>query len=111
MASPPQRRRNLSGESGELLMVAAPALLQSVKEPSPAAVLLRDVEIADIRIREGRFQTWLSLITGLSAALSGLEVAYEHWRGSYSRRVMYTPVLSSAVLTACGLLGFQKRWI
>lgn len=83
----------------------APALT----EAQPA--LLRDIEFVDAHVREGRFQTWLSLITGLSAALSGLEVAYEHWRGSYSARVMYTPVISSAILTGCGLLGFRKRWI
>ena len=92
-------------------MAAAPALLQPAKQEPLGPALLRDVEIADVRIREGRFQTWLSLITGLSAALSGLEVAYEHWRGSYSRRVMYTPVISSAILTACGLLGFRNRWV
>jgi hypothetical protein len=68
------------------------------------------LEIVDARVREGQFQSWLSLIAGMSAALSGLEVAYEHWRGSYSRRVMYTPLLSAAVLTVAGLLGFRRRW-
>jgi hypothetical protein len=72
--------------------------------------LIRGLEIVDSRIREGQFQSWLSLVTAMSAALSGLEVAYEHWRGSYSRRVMYTPVISASVLTGVGLLGFRKRW-
>ena len=46
-----------------------------------------------------------SLTAGTSIA-SGLEVAYEHYRGSYSRRVMYTPVIMSAVLAVAGIAGF-----
>ena len=41
--------------------------------------------------------------------MSGLEVAYEHYRGSYSRRVMYTPVILSVLLAAAGLAGFFSR--
>jgi hypothetical protein len=42
--------------------------------------------------------------------MSGLEVSYEHYRGSYSQRVMYTPVILSAALTCAGLTGFFSRW-
>ena len=63
----------------------------------------------DIHIREGRFQRWLALIAGLSSVLSGVEVAYEHYRGSYSRRVMYTPVILSGALAAGGFAGFFSK--
>jgi len=63
----------------------------------------------DLEIREGRFQAWLSLIAGLSSALSGIEVSYEHYRGSYSRRIMYTPVILSGILTIAGIAGFVNR--
>jgi hypothetical protein len=63
----------------------------------------------DVEVREGRFQRWLSLIAGLSCVLSGLEVAYEHYRGGYSRRVMYTPVMLSGALMAGGIAGFFSR--
>ena len=53
----------------------------------------------DQHIREGRFQRSLALIAGGSALLGGLEVSYEHIRGSYSQRVMYT--LSCSV-ARCG---------
>jgi hypothetical protein len=66
----------------------------------------QDVAEFDLAIREGRFQRWLALIAGAASALSGLEVAYEHYRGSYSRRVMYTPVILSVTLVACGVAGF-----
>jgi hypothetical protein len=64
---------------------------------------------ADLMVREGRFQRWLALIAGLSSALSGLEVGYLHYRGSYSRRVMYTPVILSAALFGAGLWSFKSR--
>ena len=63
----------------------------------------------DARVREGRFQRWLALAAGLSSALSGLEVGYMHYRGSYSRRVMYTPVILSASLLGAGVWAFCSR--
>lgn len=68
-----------------------------------------DTAEIDIHIREGRFQRWLALIAGLSSVLSGVEVAYEHYRGSYSRRVMYTPVILSGALAAGGFAGFFSK--
>ncbi len=60
-------------------------------------------------IREGRFQRSLSLLTAVTSIVSGLEVAYEHYRGSYSNRVMYTPVILSIVLACAGFAGFFSR--
>lgn len=62
-----------------------------------------------LTVREGRFQRWLSLIAAASSAASGVEVAYEHYKGSYSRRIMYTPVILSGVLAGAGLAGFFSR--
>jgi len=61
------------------------------------------------RIREGRFQRSLALLTAATSVFSGLEVAYEHYRGSYSRRVMYTPVILSGVLAIAGIAAFFSR--
>src|SRR3569833_1854604 len=61
------------------------------------------------RIREGRFQRSLALLTAATSVISGLEVAYEHYRGSYSRRVMYTPVILSVVLAIAGVAAFFSR--
>jgi len=64
---------------------------------------------ADLEIREGRFQRWLALIAGLSSILSGLEVAYEHYRAGFGRKIMYTPPILSSALTAAGIWGFFSR--
>jgi hypothetical protein len=63
----------------------------------------------DVRVREGRFQSWLALAAGLSGAMSGLEVGYMHYRGSYSRRVMYTPLILSVALAGAGVWAFRSR--
>lgn len=70
------------------------------------------VELAgeiDFDIREGRFQRWLALMAAMSSVLSGLEVGYEHYRGSYSRRVMYTPVILSGALAGAAVAGFFSK--
>jgi hypothetical protein len=70
----------------------------------------KDVSIVANAIREGRFQRSLSLLTAVTSVVSGLEVAYEHYRGSYSRRVMYTPVILSVLLAAAGFAAtFSRR--
>ena len=46
------------------------------------------------------------MLAGASSLMTGLEVGYEHYRGSYSRRVMYTPVALSLLLFAGGVAGF-----
>ena len=71
---------------------------------------MHNLEIVRNDIREGRFQRSLSLLTAFASLMSGLEVGYEHYRGSYSQRVMYTPVILSAALTGAGIAGFLNRW-
>jgi hypothetical protein len=70
---------------------------------------VNELKSLENRIREGRFQRSLALFTAGTSVFSGLEVAYEHYRGSYSRRVMYTPVILSAVLAVAGVAAFFSR--
>lgn len=73
------------------------------------AEVRRDALEVSNHIREGRFQRSLALLTAATSVISGLEVAYEHYRGSYSRRVMYTPVILSGLLAAAGVAAFLSR--
>jgi len=62
-------------------------------------------------IQDGRFQRSLALVTAGSSFVSGLEVAYEHYKGSYSNPVMYTPVTLSGVVTLASVgAAFSRRW-
>lgn len=60
-------------------------------------------------LREGCFQRSLCFVVAATSVASGLEVGYEHYKGSYSNPVMYTPVALSAALAAAGLLGVFSR--
>ena len=70
---------------------------------------VHDLALVANHIREGKFQRSLSLLTAATSVVSGLEVAYEHYRGSYSRRVMYTPVILSGTLAVAGIAAFFSR--
>ena len=72
--------------------------------------ITREGAVLDQHIREGRFQRSLALIAGLSSVLSGLEVLTEHYRGSYSQRIMYSPIILSPALLIAGVAGaFSRR--
>jgi phosphate/sulfate permease len=56
-------------------------------------------------IRDGRFQRSMSFVSAGSSFVSALEVGYEHYKGSYSNPVMYTPVALSVALTGAATAG------
>jgi hypothetical protein len=66
---------------------------------------LRELRIVQKQIRTGRFRRSLSLISGVASLASGLEVSYEHYKGSYGQRIMYTPVIMSGALLVAGIWG------
>jgi hypothetical protein len=61
-------------------------------------------------IREGRFQRGLSLMAGASSILAGLEVSYEHYKGSFGQKIMWSPVVLSGAMTISGLWGCCCAW-
>lgn len=85
-------------------------------DPEAAAIentlvpgITRALALANEHIKDGRFQRSLALVSAASSLVSGLEVGYEHYRGSYSNLIMYTPVILSGVLTGAALAGFFSR--
>ena len=70
----------------------------------------KEIEAAEAHIRQGRFQRSLSALAGASSVLAGSEAAYEHYRGSYGQRIMYTPVVLGGAMTIAGICGaFSPR--
>src|ERR1700761_4427777 len=76
----------------------------------PLPKLIRELDDAKDHIREGRFQRSLSLMAGMSSILAGLEVSYEHYKGSFGQKVMWSPVVLSGAMTGAGILGFFSHW-
>jgi hypothetical protein len=65
----------------------------------------RDLQIVREHVRKGRFERSLSLVAGTASLISGLEVSYEHYKGSYGQRIMYTPVILSGALFGAAVWG------
>ena len=88
--------------------VLATALEREANRRLPAPVgagVARALE----HVRAGCFQRSLCLVVAATSVASGLEVSYEHYKGSYSNPVMYTPVVLSGALAGAGLLGAVSR--
>ena len=86
------------------------------RDTSPKAVVAalpepwRDFAGLALRyVQHGAFQRSMALMVAGSSAVSAMEVGYEHYRGSYSNPVMYTPVLLSVALTGAAGAGFFSR--
>jgi hypothetical protein len=75
----------------------------------PAALATEAIAV-DAHIREGRFQRCMALMAGTSSILAGLEVSYEHYRGSFGQKVMWTPVVLSGATAVSGFWGFFSKW-
>ncbi|HYX85850.1 MAG TPA: hypothetical protein VE777_12835 [Gaiellales bacterium] len=56
-------------------------------------------------LREGRLQRTLAAATALSALPLGAEVYFEHYRGSFGDKWMWTPIAATPPLVAAGLAG------
>jgi hypothetical protein len=56
-------------------------------------------------LRHGRAQRTLCAMTAASALPLGLEIYFEHYKGSYADRWMWTPVIATPPLVAAGIAG------
>ena len=88
--------------------VLTTALERQAKSNLPAPLAAGTITALE-HLREGCFQRSLCLIVSATSVASGLEVAYEHYKGSYSNPVMYTPVVLSGTLATAGMLGVFSR--
>ncbi|HZQ81778.1 MAG TPA: hypothetical protein VFB25_07380 [Gaiellaceae bacterium] len=60
-------------------------------------------------IREGRVQKLLAATTAMSAPALGMEIYFEHYKGSFGDKWMWTPLVLTPPLTAAGVAGFSSE--
>jgi hypothetical protein len=60
-------------------------------------------------LRRGRVQRSLAAATAASALPLGLEIWFEHFRGSFGDKWMWTPVVLSPALAAAGAAGVRSE--
>jgi len=56
-------------------------------------------------VRDGRVQKLLAATTALSVPALGAEIYFEHYKGSFGDKWMWTPLLLTPPLTAAGAAG------
>jgi hypothetical protein len=60
-------------------------------------------------IRDGRVQKLLAVTTAMSAPALGAEIYFEHYKGSFGDKWMWTPLLLTPPLTAAGFAGLASE--
>ncbi|HEX4466829.1 MAG TPA: hypothetical protein VH025_06555 [Solirubrobacteraceae bacterium] len=60
-------------------------------------------------LRRGRVQRTLAASTALSALPLGLEIYFEHYRGSFVDKWMWTPIALTPLLSAAGLAAVRSE--
>ena len=60
-------------------------------------------------IREGRVQKLLAATTAMSAPALGFEIYFEHYKGSFGDKWMWTPIVLAPPLTLAGIAGFYNE--
>ncbi len=60
-------------------------------------------------LRSGRVQRTLAGATAFSALPLGVEIYFEHFRGSFGDKWMWTPVALTPLLTGAGLAGVRSE--
>jgi hypothetical protein len=56
-------------------------------------------------VRDGRVQKLLAATTAMSVPALGAEIYFEHYKGSFGDKWMWTPLLLTPPLTAAGAAG------
>jgi hypothetical protein len=104
------RRVRANPESVGILGDSSESHLDRFWRKTLPAALATEAIAVDAHIREGRFQRCMALMAGTSSILAGLEVSYEHYRGSFGQKVMWTPVVLSGATAVSGFWGFFSKW-
>jgi hypothetical protein len=60
-------------------------------------------------LRDGRTQRLLAATTAMSAPALGFEIYFEHLKGSFGDRWMWTPLVLTPPLTAAGIAGVASE--
>jgi len=60
-------------------------------------------------VRDGRVQRLLAATTAMSVPALGAEIYFEHYKGSFGDKWMWTPLVLTPPLTAAGVAGFANE--
>ena len=60
-------------------------------------------------VSHGRFERSMSALTAASAVITTVEVYYEHYKGGFGNKMMWSPVVITPPVVAAGIAGVFSR--
>lgn len=81
-------------------------LMQELKADYKAGSRLQSIED---RVAEGEFQRVMAITSAVFATLAGGEAYFEHLRGSYNQRVMWTPVWLTPFMVGAAIGAVRSK--
>ncbi len=69
----------------------------------------QDVRAVLRDVNQGRFERSMSGVTAASAILVCAEVYYEHYKGSFGNRLMWSPIVVTPPIVVAGIAGIFSR--
>lgn len=60
-------------------------------------------------VSHGRFERSMSALTAVSAVITTVEVYYEHYKGGFGNKMMWSPVVITPPVVAAGIAGVFSR--
>jgi hypothetical protein len=60
-------------------------------------------------VRHGRFERSMAALTAASAVITTVEVYYEHWKGGFGHKMMWSPIVITPPVVAAGVGGVFSR--
>ena len=112
-AGPDRRRRRRDGEGEDAKFTfrgeVKPKSRAGRAAGRPGRQFRREPPRANTDLRRGRVQRTLAAATALSALPLGAEIYFEHFRGSFGDKWMWTPVALSPALSAAGVAAMRSE--
>ena len=85
------------------------AALWGKHEPSWKKPSEQDIKTVLRDVNQGRYERSMSGMTAASALLVCAEVYYEHYKGSFGNRLMWSPILVTPPIVVAGIAGIFSR--
>jgi MFS family permease len=100
------RRENAQPE----VMPAVPRSLPWWLRRVPRTVTKQSLTLEQ-RVREGRFQRVLAVVTALSAFFSWVEALYSHYKNNFSYRIQWSPIVTAPLLIIASIATIWSRTV
>jgi len=81
----------------------------AARAPVPAAEPVHLIDRMLRNVSHGRFERSMAALTAMSAVITTVEVYYEHYKGGFGNKMMWSPIVITPPVVAAGIGGVFSR--